>query len=429
MISRLADVVLALACAVATIGATKVTINNDKVLEINGKKVFPIGFTMAPAPGMKAPNGNDGLKELHAAGGSFLRTGPNGNARWNDKYIEQEQKWFDAAADAGMYCLPWLKELSTIDPGEEKLEAMLKKVVERFKDHPAMGCWKGADEPEWGFEYVDPMLHARKLVRDWDSNHPMWIVHAPMGTIDSLRRYNDTMDITGQDIYPIAYPPGAHSRLPNRELSLVGDHTRLMQEVVYEQKPIWMTLQIAWSGAARADRTLRMPTLAQERFMAYEAIINGARGLIYFGGSLPTTLSPQDKKLGWNWGWFDVNLRPLLSEINQNSALYPALVARQSEIPIRCRREGIPFAPEKDIELLVREVDDEVFLLACNRGTQTLQVNFLQIPPVKPEVEVMFEGPRKVRVEQHVLSDFFGPYEVHVYRMKRVEASIDYSQE
>jgi hypothetical protein len=429
MSSRFAQLILAFACAVATIGATKVTVNEDKVLEINGKRVFPIGFTMAPAPGMKAPNGNDGLKELHAAGGSFLRTGPNGNVRWSDKYIEQEQKWFDAAADAGMYCLPFLKELSTIDPGEEKLEAMLKKVVERFKDHPAMGCWKGADEPEWGNEYIEPMLRTRRLVRELDPNHPMWIVQAPMGTIDSLRRYNDTMDITGQDIYPIAYPPGAHSRLPNREISLVGEHTRIMQEVVSEQKPIWMTLQIAWSGVAKTGRTLRMPTLAQERFMAYEAIINGARGLVYFGGSLPATLSPRDKELGWNWTWFDVNLRPLLAEIDENSPLYPALIARASEIPIRCRREGIPFAPEKDIELLVREVDDEIFLLACNRGTQTLQVNFLQIPPVKSEVEVLYEGQRKVRVEDHAINDYFGPYDVHVYRMKRLAAVVDHTQE
>jgi len=108
---------------------TKVTINADKVLEINGRKVFPIGFTMAPLPGTKAPNGRDGLQELHDAGGLFLRTGPNANFRWNDKYIETEQKWFDSAANAQMYCLPWLKELSSIDPGEEKAEAALKKIV------------------------------------------------------------------------------------------------------------------------------------------------------------------------------------------------------------------------------------------------------------------------------------------------------------
>ena len=98
-----------------------------------------------------------------------------------------------------------------------------------------------------------------------------------------------------------------------------------MQEVVREEKPIWMTLQIAWSGVAKEDRTLRFPTLSQERFMAYEAIINGARGLIWFGGSLVPTLSPEDKKLGWNWIWFNQNLRPLLAELGEKSPLHEAL--------------------------------------------------------------------------------------------------------
>src|SRR3954468_7861058 len=100
------SIALVLVSCTSLFAGTKVTINDDKVLLINGKKVFPIGFTMAPAPGSKAPNGRDGLQELHDAGGSFLRTGPQGNVVWNDKYIAVEQKWFDAAADAGMYCLP-----------------------------------------------------------------------------------------------------------------------------------------------------------------------------------------------------------------------------------------------------------------------------------------------------------------------------------
>ena len=405
--------------AIPCFAATKVTIKEDQVLLINGNKTFPIGFTMAPAPGMKAPDGRDGLQELHDAGGSFLRTGPSHDEKWNDKYIAEEQKWFDAAAAAHMYCLPWLKELSTIEPNQPKKEEMLKAVVERFKDHPAMGCWKGADEPEWGSEYIEPMQHVRDLLRKLDPNHPMWIVQAPRGTVDSMRAYNDTMDITGQDIYPISYPPGIHSRLPNHEISLVGDHARVMQDVVQGEKPIWMTLQIAWSGVAKEDRVLRFPTLAQERFMAYEAIINGARGLVWFGGSLPVTLSARDKQFGWNWSWFDVNLRPLLAEIGEKSPLYPALVARESEIPIHCQREGIGFSPEKDIEFCVREVDRDIFLFACNRGTATVHVNFSQIPDCDRQADVMFESPRKVKFEKGVLEDFFGPFEVHVYRFHR----------
>ena len=46
-------------------------------------------------------------------------------------------------------------------------------------------------------------------------------------------------------------------------------------------------------------------------------------------------------------------------------------------------------------------------------------MNFVSIPPVDANAEVMFESPRKVSVEDGKLKDFFAPFEVHVYRMHR----------
>src|SRR5262245_25975795 len=94
-------------CAQPRTGPTKVTINADQVLEVNGRKVFPIGFTMPPAPDAKAPNGKMGIEELADAGATFMRTGPTGSGRWDDKYIAIEQQYQDAGAKYGMLCLPW----------------------------------------------------------------------------------------------------------------------------------------------------------------------------------------------------------------------------------------------------------------------------------------------------------------------------------
>ena len=41
--------------------------------------------------------------------------------------------------------------------------------------------------------------------------HPVWIVQAPRGTVETLKPYDPTYDVTGVDIYPINYPPDAHS--------------------------------------------------------------------------------------------------------------------------------------------------------------------------------------------------------------------------
>jgi hypothetical protein len=200
-----------------------------------------------------------------------------------------------------MHCWVFLRELGSIPDGDLKREAMLRKVVTALKSHPGMGVWKGEDEPEWGKRPIPPLVRAREIIRELDTNHPIAVTHAPRGTIESLRRYNAAADITGADIYPIGFPPGAHSLETNKEISMVGDYTRKMMEVSEGKMPVWMILQIAWSGVIKPGKTLRFPTFPEERFMVYEAIINGARGLIFFGGHLHQAMTEGDAKLGWNW--------------------------------------------------------------------------------------------------------------------------------
>jgi hypothetical protein len=389
----------------------RVTINSDNVLVINGKKVFPIGFTTAPPPDARAPNGKNGIEELASAGGTFFRTGVNGHD-WDEMAIANEQKWEDAAARYGMYCWINLRDLAHIKPGDTQREAMLRRVVNQFKNHPGMGLWKGADEPEWGKAKFEPMVRARAIVRELDPNHPMVIMQAPRGTVQTMRPYNAAGDITGADIYPISYPPGTHSLLPNKELSMVGDYTRTMMAVADGKMPVWMVLQIAWSGVIHPGKTLRFPTFPEERFMSYQAIINGARGLLYFGGNLEKAMSPEDAKLGWNWTFWNRVLRPLLEEIGTKSPLAPALVAPNSTLPIKVKGA-------KGIEFCVREVGNEIFILACKREGATVQVEFTNLPLAKGNGEVMYESPRQVEVKNGRFTDWFAPFDVHVYRFTR----------
>jgi hypothetical protein len=98
----------------------------------------------------------------------------------------------------------------------------LRHVIDTFKDHPGLGIWKGDDEPEWGKQPVPNLERAYTIIKEQDPHHPVWIVEAPRGTIDTLRAYSNpkTRDITGVDIYPVSFPPGIHSLLPNDEISL-----------------------------------------------------------------------------------------------------------------------------------------------------------------------------------------------------------------
>ena len=228
---------------------------------------------------------------------------------------------------------------------------------------------------------------------------------------------------------------------------MVGDFTRMMRQVAGE-KPFWMTLQIAFSGVVKPGRTLRFPTFPEQRFMAYEAIINGARGLTYFGGGLPQTLNERDKPLGFNWTYFDRVMRPLFDELGPKSPVLPALLAANSTIQLKAVGEAPPrravankeeeqnrkattpkqfvqdnvAADAGAIECLVREAGNKIYVLACKKEGPTIRVRFSGLPAeIHGEAAgtVLFEEPRKVDAEHGSFADWFGPFEVHVYRFSK----------
>jgi len=385
---------------------SKVSINPDMVLVIDGKPVFPIGFTLPPPPDGKTPEGTDAIAELADAGATFMRTGAQAT-NWDQPTIEREQKYLDAAAKSGLHCMPFLREHSMVKTPED--EATLRQLIARFKDHPGLGAWKGDDEPEWGKKPIEPLARAKQVIKEVDPNHPVVIIQAPRGTVESLRPYNAAADVIGLDIYPISYPPGKHSTLTNKEISLVGDHTKIMMDVADGKLPVWMVLQISWSGVVKQRQTLRFPTFPEERFMTYEAIICGARGLIYFGGSNERAMIEEDRKLGWNWRFWKRVLRPVIEEIGTHSPLYPALLAPDSKLPIKV-------VSGKGIELRAREVGQTLFILTCKREGPTEKVEFSGLPASAREGELLYEEPRTVEAKSGKFADWFAPFEVHVYR-------------
>lgn len=400
--------------------STKVLITPEHVLAINGKKVFPIGFTLPPTPDAKTPEGKPAFDEFRDAGALLIRTGPmvdNEEGRkysaWDADWAEREKQYMQAAARSGLYCMPYLKELAVIDGKHPDREDRLRRVVRFFKNYPGMGVWKGADEPQWGRIPVPGLMRAYKIIHEEDPNHPVWIVQAPRGDIQELRAYNATFDIGGVDIYPVSNPPGRH--LPttdkNREISSVGDYTQKMLHVVDDRKPIWLTLQIAFSGTV-PPKPLVFPTLRQQRFMTYDAIINGARGLIYYGATLQPTLNERDRKLGWNWTYWNDVLRSVVQEVGDKGPLAAALCAANSKLPVKSTAPGI--------ELCMREVDPNIFILAASREPkETVQAKFSGLPSSVTGGELLFESSRQVTVNDGSFTDKFAPFDVHVYKFSR----------
>jgi len=103
----------------------------------------------------------------------------------------------------------------------------------------------------------------------------------------------------------------------------------------------------------------------------------------------------------------------MVEEIGDHSPLQPALVAPDSKLAIQVRDSNAV------IEYLVRESGKDVYVLACKRSGPTAEVEFTGLPADLTTGEVLFEEPRKVQGTTGSFKDWFGPYEVHVYRFTR----------
>jgi len=61
----------------------------------------------------------------------------------------------------------------------------------------------------------------------------------------------------------------------------------------------------------------------------------------------------------------------------------------------------------------------DIFLLACKREGPAIQATFSGLPETATSGDVLFESPRKVEVKAGKFSDWFAPFDVHIYRFSR----------
>jgi hypothetical protein len=381
-------------------------------LLLDGKKVFPLVLSNGPPLTGTAPSGRNGLAEVAASGVNLIRSG---SGAWStelaDGQITVERGVLDAAGAHGLHCWTWLGKAPNL-PAQagSPNEQLLVKIVNALKGHSALGAWKGIDEPALSSVPPVGLERAYERVRALDPDHPLVIIEAPLGTAAALAAYNNALDITGADIYPVSYPPGLHAGGANTDVSVVGDVTRRMVQAAHG-KPVWATLQIAWSGALPPAHVPRFPTLLDARFMAYQAIVAGARGLAFFGGHLAQVMRPADVDRGWNWAFWERVLKPLVTELS-STAVGPALVAPAANVTIT--------ASAADIDLTTRQAGGSLYVIAVRRGGATSQVTFSGLPAGIGGGEVLFEYAqskfRQVTVTGTAFRDWFGPHDSHVYR-------------
>jgi hypothetical protein len=390
-------------------------------LRVAGKPVFPIGLSDAPPFGSTAPDsGLNAWAEIASVGVRYARNYTVWTTQAFSEQLIAVGEELDAASTHGMQL--WLA-LAGVDNNLSQ-QALLDRIVSSVKGHPGLGVWKGADEPAHGHVPAAGCVNVYEHLKTADPDHPLAIIEAPRGpapagghdvplTAAAIEPYAAACDIHGVDIYPVSSPPGRHAGGPpvNTDISVVGDMTRIVAQAT-GRKAIWTTLQIAWSGVFPPHPVV-FPTLQQARFMAYDAIVAGARGLFFFGGQFTQVMSAADRALGWNWTYWKQVQRPLLEELT-DAAHAPALVAPVASLKIQ--------ANAADIALSAREAGGFLYVIAVRKSpTANGTIRFTGLPAGIAEGIVLAHPgnpQRRLAVAAGAFTDpaSFAPHNARVYR-------------
>jgi hypothetical protein len=406
----LTTVAVLLAVLADVAGAATTRLDEHGTVLVDGRKVFPLVLA-------KGPEGN-GLDAVVNAGVNFLKVGPAARA-WAPTDFDEALARNREAAARGVYTWVNLATLADARPDTPVMDERLREVISRLEADPsgsALALWKGADEPQLaGFE-PEELQYAYCVATSrgedsWcggrpeaDENH-LWVtIQAARGEPEQLAPYTAVTDIHGVDHYPVRFVE------PDPDLHEIGFWTDRIRSVT-PSGAVWTTLQVCASGSSdpSGSGAFVMPTWEQERYMAYDAILNGARSLAFYGGNLDRCWNETDRAGGWNWTFWDAVLGDLIRELSAESPIAPALVNPGSTRQLQ--------STDPTTQAISREgAGRELWVIAARHGQGNENVTISGLPATLRSGTVYTEG-RSIEVADGSFTDTFSRWDVNVYRL------------
>jgi hypothetical protein len=388
------------------------------------------------------PNVPDPWREAREAGCNLIHVSPS----------KQE---FDRAREHGL--CTWVSLGSISEKNRAADEARIRGIVEQFRHDPALLFWETEDEPAYIWKSLRPRVPPEQIiathdfVRRLDPVHPLYLNHAPVNLESTLRKYNPGAEIIATDIYPVIphgiremyalWPSGEQGDLLNATISQVGEYTDKMRRVAGPSRAVYMVLQaFAWEDLREKDRDPKMvlyPDRAQLKSMAYQAIIHGADGLLYWGlASTPANaplwndlrsvlrevaqLAPEIAAPTVASGFSPARAAPSpLSEFALSEAKGQALKGGSTspqKVSLRIEYHDTGHSLDRGIEWTARSSGDGLLLLAANAARNPVEAT-LTLPVVFQSCEIV--GTKEVIPLSHgAMEQSFAPFEAKALRLR-----------
>ena len=226
-------------------GAAMVEIRADGTTMVDSKPFFPFGFYHVSL-GAAAGKQMNTLRDIAAAGFNTISASV-------DNSLDDYEKLLDEAERLGVHVLSANNSTVTIE------------TVNAFKNKPALLGWMIQDDANVnGNPGCDEILQLHQAVKTVDPNHVTYISSSPEGQYEKL---NYCSDIIAAQAYPVPSGPldGAYY--------IVHDACNAAAKF---NRAVYANVQsFAWPGK-------RGPTFDEVRNMTYQALIAGAKGIIYY---------------------------------------------------------------------------------------------------------------------------------------------------
>ena len=239
-------------------------------LYINGKPFIPVEI------GRLGPS----LHEQASNGGTVVRLSVGHTPKRCLEILERGRKARIGVILSFMNTVPRTMNEDLLRKWEHQAENILTKEV---LAHPSLVGYLIDDEPFWNGVPPAALARCYQVLCRLDPYHPVIICSAPRGTVEEQRPYAASCDIFGVDVYPIPVP-NSHPHLDDKTISCVGKYVRRLEEITDGVKPVAIWLQgCSWQDYKKSDKLTGYPTREESRFMLFDAIINGADAIFYWG--------------------------------------------------------------------------------------------------------------------------------------------------
>lgn len=274
--------------------------------------------------------------------------------------------------------------------------------VRKFKNHPATFGWYLYDEPE--YIQLSPQLleKAYRAIKLEDPGHSITMA---LNRLVHTEKYLNALDILMYFNYPCFYDTPEFSGF---EKGVFKDLAKNAASIAENKHRFWFVLQgygeDKYGNPTRFNR--RLPTLAEERYMIYSAILAKANGLLFWSHYLS-----QQK-------WIDSVLTPILQEFK---SYLPSITNRALDSNLSSNI--ITNHPDIQASLYQNPTTKDLLLIAINHSNNPIKTAIAFSDKIDTDsVRVLTEN-RSIELDRQMLNDSFPPYAVHIYQVVKWRSS------